>query len=245
LEQLLRLKALQRNWERWGQIDPLYAISTAPQYRGNQWDEQDFFRTGRESINQLCAELRTSAPGLRWHRALDFGCGVGRLTLALAEQFDHATGVDIAPAMLSRARSYAEGSTKVSFVLNTTADLAQFATGSFDLVLSDITLLHIEPTQSKAYIAEFVRVCRPGGVIRFHLPAPTRRQQIRSRIPRPIVSLGYAVKSLPRPIMEVYGVDEAEVTALLEAAGAEVCDVRSSPAATYRSASNYYTALKP
>ena len=32
-------------------------------------------------------------------RALDFGCGVGRVTQALCEYFTECTGIDIAPAV--------------------------------------------------------------------------------------------------------------------------------------------------
>jgi SAM-dependent methyltransferase len=240
----MHLKALQRNWDRWGHRDPLYAISTAPQFRGNRWDPDEFFATGRAAVAQVCSELRRQVPGLRWERALDFGCGVGRLTLALAEHFEHVTGVDIAPSMLELARRHASGRDNVTYVLNEVDDLAQLPPDHFDLVLSDITLLHIEPEQSLSYVAEFVRVCRPGGAVRFQLPSPTRRQQLRARLPRALVDIGYAVKSLPRPIMEVYGVPPGEVTAVLEGAGASVLDIDSSPGTTYRSANVYYTAVK-
>lgn len=38
--------------------------------------------------------------------ALDFGCGVGRLTQALAAHFDEVTGVDISPSMIKLAKKY-------------------------------------------------------------------------------------------------------------------------------------------
>jgi ubiquinone/menaquinone biosynthesis C-methylase UbiE len=222
----------------------MYAVSSAPQYRGNRWDTAEFFETGTQSIAVLNDDLHAEAPHLGRERALDFGCGLGRLTLALANHFREVIGVDIAPAMLERARLHAHSVENVSFRLNQTADLAQFDAASFDFVLSDITLLHVEPKNTRAYISEFVRVCKPGGVIKFHLPSPTRRQMIRAKVPRGIVALGYAIKSLRHPIMEVYGVEPAEVTAILERAGAEVLAVRSSAGPTYSSSSNFYTARR-
>ena len=38
-------------------------------------------------------------------RALDFGCGAGRLTRALAARFESVVGVDVADAMLDKARA--------------------------------------------------------------------------------------------------------------------------------------------
>ena len=37
--------------------------------------------------------------------ALDFGCGIGRLSQALAEHFDQVYGVDISPKMIELARA--------------------------------------------------------------------------------------------------------------------------------------------
>jgi len=42
-------------------------------------------------------------------RALDFGCGLGRLTQPLAERFDEAVGVDIAASMIEGARRQSGG----------------------------------------------------------------------------------------------------------------------------------------
>jgi hypothetical protein len=45
---------------------------------------------------------------------------------------------------------------------------------SFDFIYSDIALQHIPPDQSRAYIAEFLRVLRPGGLAVFQLTAEHR-----------------------------------------------------------------------
>ena len=48
-------------------------------------------------IDQLLGWLRELHVQVRPGRALDFGCGVGRLTQALAGKFSECDGVDIAP----------------------------------------------------------------------------------------------------------------------------------------------------
>ena len=88
----------------------MWSILTASGKEGRRWEPEEFFETGRVEINRLLATL--GHLGLMPHRgtALDFGCGVGRLTRALAESFDHATGIDISEEMVAEALSAARRS---------------------------------------------------------------------------------------------------------------------------------------
>lgn len=104
-------------------------------------------------------------------RALDFGCGVGRLTQALAEHFEECDGVDIAGPMIDEARRINRHGDRCRYHVNDTANLQLFPSASFDFVLSIIVLQHMEPRYAGAYIAEFLRVLRPGGVAGFQVPA--------------------------------------------------------------------------
>jgi hypothetical protein len=94
----MELNELQRHWDILGKEDPLWAIITWQDKKGNKWDPAAFFASGRQEIAdvmQYLASLHLDGPR---QRALDFGCGVGRLTRALADHFAKATGVDIAPS---------------------------------------------------------------------------------------------------------------------------------------------------
>ena len=165
------LRDLQRNWDEFGRRDPLWAVLTEFGLDGGQWDEQAFFASGVAEISTLLASAAELGLVLRRDgRALDFGCGVGRLTQALADVFAEAVGVDIAPSMLDAARRL---NTKpgCTFVLNDRADLAVFGDGHFDCIYSKIVLQHIPPTATRTYLAEFVRVLAPGGVATFQLPS--------------------------------------------------------------------------
>jgi SAM-dependent methyltransferase len=180
----MRLRDLQRNWQRMAETDPLWAISTAPEYKAHKWDLEQFFASGVKEIRDAMTDVRAARPDLARGTALDFGCGVGRLSQALADHFDHVTGVDIAPAMIGQGRELNRHGEGVCYVLNESSDLSQFSASSFDFIYSAITLMHMEPRYSTRYIAEFVRLLRPDGAALFQLPAPTHRQQIRDRIPR-------------------------------------------------------------
>jgi SAM-dependent methyltransferase len=158
-------------WEDLGARDPLFTVLTIKRFKNNRWDPHDFFETGRREIDAVFAYLRDQGLEVARERALDFGCGVGRLTLALAHRFEQVVGIDIAESMLTAARRYNCFGDRCQYVLNTTNDLSQFEEDSFDFVYSNITLQHIPPAYSVNYVAEFFRVLRPGGLVVFQLPA--------------------------------------------------------------------------
>ncbi len=166
----MQLEELQKHWDEFGKTDPLWAILTHPEKRGNQWDEDEFFATGQVEVGIVMRMVAEWAPGLAQERALDFGCGVGRLTQALCAYFDHCDGVDIAPSMIEQARAFNRYGERCAYHVNDRADLSLFPDDQFDLVLSLIVLQHIQPAYALAYVREFVRVLKPGGVVVFQLP---------------------------------------------------------------------------
>jgi len=164
------LEELQKNWDEFGKRDPLWAILTDPEKRGGKWNLDEFFALGREEIARLMDQVRDLGFPARQEAALDFGCGVGRLTQALCAWFERGCGVDIAPSMIELARQYNRYGEQCEYFVNPTDDLRIFADNSFDLAYSSIVLQHMRPSYSKSYIREFVRVTRPGGLVVFQIP---------------------------------------------------------------------------
>jgi ubiquinone/menaquinone biosynthesis C-methylase UbiE len=102
---------------------------------------------------------------------LDFGCGVGRLTFAWGKRAKRVTGLDISAPILQIANSNLAGREHINFILNQTDDLRVFKEGEFDLVFSFVCLQHMPWSLAAGYIAEFSRICQPGGVVAFQLPS--------------------------------------------------------------------------
>ncbi|CAN5599682.1 hypothetical protein BH10ACT1_BH10ACT1_41240 [soil metagenome] len=165
------LSTQHRVWEDWAQADPLWAILSDPAQKGGKWDLGEFFASGHREIEVALAEVAAQGLELRKGRALDFGCGVGRLTLALGAVFDRADGVDISETMVDLAREHNDLGDRVEYHVNLAPDLALFPDDSFDFVFSTIVLQHNPPDAAARYIEEFGRVLAPGGIAVFDMTA--------------------------------------------------------------------------
>ena len=235
------LKELQCHWNTFGSEDPLWAILTDPAKKDNKWEIEDFFKTGEIDANLLIDDIKTINPSLHYHSALDFGCGVGRLTQALALYFDECIGVDISPSMIENARKHNHMGDKCKYVINEASNLSQFSDNSFDFVYSKLVLQHIRPKYSKEYIKEFIRIVKPGGLILFQIPysleipkrticgidIPEKLLQVKESIFRISKSLCQNVKNNHiirtwitkqkfQPVMEFYGIPREEVERIIE-----------------------------
>jgi ubiquinone/menaquinone biosynthesis C-methylase UbiE len=108
---------------------------------------------------------------VRFGTALDFGCGVGRLTRALSDRFERVVGVDISASMLEEARAQHRDLLNLELLHNLATDLGPVPSDTIDLVYSNIVLQHMPARRQVAFIGEFCRVLRPGGVAVFQTPS--------------------------------------------------------------------------
>jgi ubiquinone/menaquinone biosynthesis C-methylase UbiE len=110
--------------------------------------------------------VRNALPEIGFRRALDIGCGVGRLMRATASRFQKVYGIDMTPSMVELSAQYLEGlnNTRVFLCDGRTIPMED---ESIDFVYSMITFQHI-PSRSavESYLAEARRVLKPGGVVR-------------------------------------------------------------------------------
>ena len=245
----MNLGDLQTTWNALGSTDPLWAVLSHTDKKGRRWDAAEFFATGVREIEALVNDLRALNLGLGRRAALDFGCGVGRLTQPLAQRFDEVVGVDLSAEMVRTAQAHNHAPERCRFVVNTTPDLALFPTGTFDLVVSFLTLQHIPPRYSRSYLREFVRIVRPGGVICVQLPAAPAVLAAAVRVP--IWRAKNAVRALLARVgigrgaqMSMYGLSQTTVVAVLRDAGARLVDVTAADPLTPGWTGYRYVAVK-
>lgn len=243
---------VQENWDRLGRADPFWAVLTDPEKKGGRWREEEFFATGRAEVAALVERVADLLPARG--RALDFGCGPGRLTQALAERFERVDGVDVAPSMVELARRLNRHGVRCVYHLNPRPDLALFPDGAFDLAYSNITLQHLRPRLALRYLAELVRVLRPGGALVFQLPAerllgPGRslarlRGALRRAAPEACHRLWRRLTAADDPFLDMNSVPRERVIACVGRAGGRVVAVEPDAAPGSGWVSYRYTVVK-
>lgn len=219
----MRLGSIRRNWQELGEKDPFWAVLTTPEKRGGRWDADAFFATGRREIASALQHIAAGGLNPPRERALDFGCGVGRLTQALAEHFSVVDGVDVAPSMIAEADRLNKHGERCRYRVNDSIDLGVYGDGTFDLVYSNITLQHMPPSVMKRYLAEFVRVLSPEGVLYFELTtAPSMAMRLKARAYRA------SLRVLRKAGVPMYWASAERVSSWLRGAGARLVDVAES-----------------
>ncbi|MCE7798229.1 class I SAM-dependent methyltransferase [Sphingobium sufflavum] len=215
-----------RNWQAWGEQDPYYAVLSDPRYRRGSIDDarQDFFADGRDYLNDLLGRFERHFGSVPRERALDFGCGVGRLTIPLAGHFGSVTGLDIAPAMLEEAR---RNSADLPIDYRLSDDALSALEGQYDFILSCIVLQHIPVRRGMPLLDALLSRISPGGGCAIHVSIK-RRQDWRGRLRYALVHQvpgGQALSNLLRgrpaaaPVMQMNEYPLPDVLRLFQARG--------------------------
>jgi ubiquinone/menaquinone biosynthesis C-methylase UbiE len=142
------------------------------------WSRNYDSRSGamRQRVADFTAALNGLSAGAR---LLDFGCGSGDITRALAATGFAMTGIDLSPAMIAMAR-HQPGADGIDWaVAQPGAVTLPFADSAFDGALASSVLeYHLDPA---AQLAEIARVLKPGGVFAFTVPDMTHPVRAREQ----------------------------------------------------------------
>jgi SAM-dependent methyltransferase len=177
------LNKLKNAWEGLAERDAFGAILTDEGKVGGRWDLAEFMATGEREIATVMGHLNSIGHGPDSNgTALDFGCGVGRLTQALARRFHSCVGVDISQAMIRQAESLNQYP-NCRYVANPATNLP-FADASFSFLYSNIVLQHVPRRLAKSYLREFVRLLAPNGILVFGVQDSFAAPDLPSRMVR-------------------------------------------------------------
>ena len=187
-----RVKEDQTFWDEFARYDPLWAILSDPTKAGRQWDLPRFLETGRREISLLFYQLRALGLAVDRGAALDFGCGVGRLSQPLAAHFERVVGVDVSAEMIRLANAINQYPDRVRYVCNVRDDLGLFAADAFSFIYSNVVLQHIVPARALVYLGEMIRVLAPDGLLVFQLPSHLRPESEQRAVSTPMPAPAYA-----------------------------------------------------
>jgi ubiquinone/menaquinone biosynthesis C-methylase UbiE len=221
---------LKQAWDVAGKDDPFWSVLSVREKQRNRWDVQEFLQTGVDEINQVMTHLEALGAEVSHGRALDFGCGPGRLSQALAAHFEQVDGVDISPSMVALAQRLNQRADQVRYHLNDRDDLRGFADQTFDLVYSNITLQHVGPANARSYLKEFIRVLARGGLLVFQLPGRQtgRLRQLKAFAPAPLLAAYRRLRYHGHPAASMTGIPRDEVVRFCESSGVKILDVEAN-----------------
>ncbi len=216
-------------WERLGESDPYWAVLTDPDKRGGKWNITEFFNTGEEEIANVLLKVKGLGLEITYGIALDFGCGVGRLSRALANEFRRVIAVDVASSMLNEARKANHQIANIDFFHNTAEDLGLFSENTIDFLYSNIVLQHMPNYRQFIFIREFCRVLRPGGILVIQTPSKYNLKSWKGWLyliaGNNILNMVRRVKYGPAGVMEVHALPKNVVLETLNQKGMNIIHV--------------------
>jgi SAM-dependent methyltransferase len=160
-------------WEKWGRQDPYYGVITDERYRAGRLTAEaraEFFASGEAHVEGVITTCRRLfEPSFAPKRALDFGCGVGRVLVPLARISELVVGADVSRAMLEAAERHCTASGVSNVYLVVSDDALTQVQGQFDLIHSTITLQHIEVERGLVILTHLLHRLAPGGIAAIQL----------------------------------------------------------------------------
>jgi cyclopropane fatty-acyl-phospholipid synthase-like methyltransferase len=195
-----------RTWEMLARKEPYWAVATWEKFRRQNLTNdtlQEFFQTGVDHIAFVLETIRRHlAPNFKPSSVLDFGCGVGRLLIPLAERCERVVGVDVSDTMLREAQEncHRRGLTNICLLKFENMDLA--ASRPFDLVHSFIVFQHISPKRGEALFRSLIQLVNTNGIGVFHFTYASKQQ--RSALRRLLVRAVRRAGGRFVPSMEMY-----------------------------------------
>jgi ubiquinone/menaquinone biosynthesis C-methylase UbiE len=236
-----------QTWEFFGRTEPYFAVLTRPEFKRSELNVEAkarFFESGTRYVDLVLQHVReTLDPSFRPTRALDFGCGVGRLSLPIARICQSVVGIDVSDSMIERARSNAAefGITNATFVKGD--DQLSAVSGTFDFLNSLIVFQHIPPARGEAILRALLRLLREDGVgalqfsYGFETSTPLWRQLlVRAYTKVPLLwSARNVVKRRPfsEPMMQMNEYDLNRLFCILHEAGCHLINTRFTETSSF------------
>ncbi len=156
---------MRADWNQRAREDAHYYVA----FGGLDQSEQEFLATAADVLRSIEGQLKRlpATANRRTYRALEIGCGPGRLVKPLSRHFGEIHGVDVADEMIRLARERLSDIPHAHFHATDGASLPQFADESFDFIYSYAVFQHIPSREVVLeYMREIRRLLKPGGV--FH-----------------------------------------------------------------------------
>jgi len=176
----------KHNWEKFGKKDPYYWVTTDSRYKDSKLTknvQKHFFDSADKYLDSIFKVIRKHLDSsFNPERALDFGCGVGRVTIPLARHCNYVLGVDVAESMIAEAEKNRELYLLYNIEFSTLAKNPISLTDSFDFVHSIYVFQHIRTKQGFKTIIQLIDALKENGIGMLHFITFQAQRPIKKKI---------------------------------------------------------------
>jgi SAM-dependent methyltransferase len=228
--------AMARNtdldWKHFGEHNPFYGVLSHPEFSNSNLTPasiEQFYDSGAEHVQAVlkrAEQLFGEQP--RFRQIVDFGCGVGRLTLPFARYADEVIGIDVSEGMLAKARERCArtGVYNVRFLIGN--DALSGLSIRPDLIHSFIVFQHIPVARGMSIIQSLLDHLAPGGTGALHITfgmvasRATEAEKVRRNRRKRLVKriLDHLPNFFMRPYMQMNDYRVDQILVKLHTAGA-------------------------
>lgn len=226
------MRNTDNDWRKVAEKEPYWGVLSVDRFRGRNLSQADldvFFETGEQYLRYVLDVIRKfHDPEFKIDRALDFGCGVGRLAIPIARAAKGETiGVDVAPNMLRLCAEHAQRRKISNLTLVEGDDELSQVKGSFNFINTFLVLQHIPPARGIAIISKLIDKLALGGIASLQLTYAKERRFLKHEEGRSpyyrrsddgIVEIGAAPDVRPEGSITMYDYDLNQLFAVVQRA---------------------------
>ena len=159
----------KKKWNRLAKENARYFVMTD---YGEKINEETFRNSGKNDFQMLIEKddlLQKKLVPFKDKKVLEIGCGIGRITEFLANNFGEVTGIDISEQMIEHGKKRLANKNNVRLAA-TDGLTFPFPDSIFDLVFSFIVFQHMPDIATiRKNVEEIARVLKSGGLAKIQL----------------------------------------------------------------------------
>ena len=222
-------------WEDIGRIDAYYGVYTDEMFRKDNLSDDAlavFFESGRDYVREMIDIIRARLDPLFFPKiALDYGCGVGRVTIPLSNYCGKVIGLDVSDSMIMEAKENCAKFHVVNVEFAKADDWLNHLQAKVDFVMCCYVLQHVSRKRGMAILENLLERLTDDGIGCVQFPYLKEGGRFRELVKPIVVPVLYrsrvALKVLnvlmgrpsSSPIMEMNYYDLGEIFRLLWANG--------------------------
>ena len=157
------MRNTDEDWIHLGEKEPYWGVITNSRFKTENISPNaidDFYRSGVVDVETVVSRFRGLFADFKPGTALDFGCGVGRMTFPMAKYAGSVCGVDISPGMLSKAEER-----KNVLNVETVTFANEVPKQEYDWINSFLVFQHIPPKRGYSIVDELLSMVSASGFV--------------------------------------------------------------------------------